>query len=53
MMAVPARIVYGGYTDTPGLSPAVSWCIRGLFTDVLEYSRFLYGDATVGMTSSR
>ena len=29
-----AQIVHGGYTDTPGLSPAISQCIHGLLQDV-------------------
>ena len=43
---MPARIEHGGYTDTPGLSPAISRCVYGPLQDVSEYSRFLHGGAT-------
>ena len=52
-MPVPARIEHGGYTDTPGLSPAISRCIYGPLQDVSEYSRFLHGGATDVTVCSR
>ena len=44
-MPVPAQIMHGGHTDTPGFSPAISRCIHSLLQDVLEYSQFLHGGA--------